>query len=459
MPGNLLRTREIDITDAALALGAMDHVRSVARVATIIGLPLSVFVVIGEIHARSPVEGRFWIWAAVSLLLLPVAILAFSFAIATMRPLLGAAVMILAAGPALVAMGQYAAGAGPWEEQWREYLPLLLVLAVFAAPPLVAWWRVAWIPRQLRLFARPAPALAGPVDLLRLTFGVWPGVRQDWWRMVLATVFSHLSTLLLWVGVLVLVPVGVLVFLLLPLLAATKGLVDVVGPVVLLLGAALLLLCAQNLLRGLARWFSRAALADRVERDPRPPLLFLRSFQDDQVRLPERNRLSELYRQVLSPGTGRRRLDHLLVENFSRYGPAVALGRPGEKTLPFGAARVYAAHDRWQEKVLDLAATSRQIILVVDATPGVEWEIETLLKAPFLQKTLFLCAPRSADVREHPGLGRWLSAETGVTETGNPVLAVFLNGDDELVLLRCRHPRSSQAFIVAMQTCFRLGAK
>lgn len=449
------KIHEIDITGAARALAAMDHVQAVARVVVLLGVPATVFVILGEIHARNPLENRFILWGVMSLPLMLLSLLGFSFAIATMRPLVGIGVLTLSVGPALWALLQYTTGIGPFHREWREQGSVLLVLFVFAFPLLLAWWRVAGLSPELRNLARPAPRLPDFPSFWRETFSIWPGVRQRWSRAAISTLFSYLSTLILWVGVIIVTPVAILVFLLLPLLAATKGFVDVVGPVIIVLIVLQALLFLQNLMRKLARWSSRAALADKVEEDDRPPILFLRSFQDDQVELPERDRLAELYRRMINLGTGRKRLDHILVENFSRIGPALALGTPGEKNLPFGAARVYASHEDWKEVVTDLAHRSNHVVLVADSTPGVEWEVSTLLEPPLLDKTLFVCAPKAVDIRANGILGQWLIRQ-GCPQGNVPIVGVFRDTRGELVLLRSRHPRSSQAFIVALQAFFRM---
>ena len=49
------------------------------------------------------------------------------------------------------------------------------------------------------------------------------------------------------------------------------------------------------------------------------------------------------------PSSWRRNADEALIDEIAQYGPVVALGRPGEKHVPFGAQRHYEAHETWQE--------------------------------------------------------------------------------------------------------------
>ena len=73
-------------------------------------------------------------------------------------------------------------------------------------------------------------------------------------------------------------------------------------------------------------------------RDPRPPVLYLRAFGDDRLRLwtATFGRPSLIERFTL------RRFDtfeEVLVRHLSRYGPVIAVNPPGTRLAPLGAAR------------------------------------------------------------------------------------------------------------------------
>jgi hypothetical protein len=172
------------------------------------------------------------------------------------------------------------------------------------------------------------------------------------------------------------------------------------------------------------------------------------------VTLRDPSPLVRFWRRVFTLGLGVRRLDHIIVEQFSRYGPALALGSPGEKNLPFGAARVYVTHDTWKDKVAEVAQASRSVILVADKTPGVEWEIRTFMDGPWRDKTLFVCAPQSGDVRGNPVLAERMAA-LGVAEGGPPIIAAWWTPSGVLELLRTRGKISPETLTVALQAFFR----
>jgi len=155
---------------------------------------------------------------------------------------------------------------------------------------------------------------------------------------------------------------------------------------------------AQWLLRRLLR-FSLDALQ---EVDTRAPVLFLRAFKDDQVPL-KPARLS-LFGRVLELGRRPNSLDQLLLEEATPIGPVVGLGNPDDKRPPYGAARGYFDHKTWQEAVADLTNNAILIVICIDDSAGIWWEIEHLVGRRHLHKTLFLLHPRYAGASENAAI-------------------------------------------------------
>ncbi|MFD9697465.1 hypothetical protein [Lentzea sp. NPDC059081] len=103
--------------------------------------------------------------------------------------------------------------------------------------------------------------------------------------------------------------------------------------------------------------------------DPRPPVLYLRSFTvDDQL-----------------ARTGETALDYFRTEEerlaraFAPIGPLVAVGRPGEPLPPAGAPRVYVG-DEWRDTVRDLLGRSRLVLVGAGRGDGLRWELEQVRK-------------------------------------------------------------------------------
>lgn len=119
------------------------------------------------------------------------------------------------------------------------------------------------------------------------------------------------------------------------------------------------------------------------------PILFLRSFVDDQAHLKAHR--GDLLRLLMDAGRSPDSVDQLLVYEFINRGPVVALGRPGERRPPFGAQRIYADNATWRNAITALFDRSQTIVLAVNESAGLRWEIYECARRPdLLIKTLFL---------------------------------------------------------------------
>jgi hypothetical protein len=168
---------------------------------------------------------------------------------------------------------------------------------------------------------------------------------------------------------------------------------------------------AQWLLRRLLR-FSLDALQ---EIDTRAPVLFLRAFKDDQV--PLKSPRIAAFGRLLELGRRANSLDQLLLEEATPIGPVVGLGNPDDKRPPYGAARGYFDHKTWQEAVADLANNAILIVICVDDSDGIWWEVEHLVGRRHLHKTLFLLHPRYARASDNAAILRRI-AERGSLALG-----------------------------------------
>lgn len=153
----------------------------------------------------------------------------------------------------------------------------------------------------------------------------------------------------------------------------------------------------------LARSTVRVSMQELLRTDQRRPILFLRSFRDDQVEMrPARRFIAKL---LAGSSADRKFLDHLVTEELSTLGPVVALGSVGEKYPPYGAARGYFEHGNWQDAVRTLMDQAVLIVLVLDDTPGTWWEVEQIAAQPgLLAKTIFLTHPEHAASGKSVGL-------------------------------------------------------
>src|ERR1700754_534006 len=160
----------------------------------------------------------------------------------------------------------------------------------------------------------------------------------------------------------------------------------------------------------------RTSIEELLGADHRAPVLFLRAFRDDQVHLrpPKVNVLG----RFLELGRRKQTLDTLLLEELTTYGPVVALGHPRDKSPPYGVARGYFEERTWQQVVSDLAKGSSAIVVCLDDTESIWWEVDHLRSQGHLGKTLFLIHPKHATFeangkllgRLHVSIGRQADA-------------------------------------------------
>jgi uncharacterized membrane protein YhaH (DUF805 family) len=133
----------------------------------------------------------------------------------------------------------------------------------------------------------------------------------------------------------------------------------------------------------------------------RRPILYLRSFRlDDQI---DRPAWYERVGLTFPHPTREQRLTSVL----KRYGPVLAIGRPGEKLPALGAARFYCGADRWKEKVAEVVKCSQLVIWVSGVTEGLRWELGHLIETLPPEKLAIWAHPRVLKLPEQEGEKEW----------------------------------------------------
>jgi hypothetical protein len=152
---------------------------------------------------------------------------------------------------------------------------------------------------------------------------------------------------------------------------------------------------------------------DVIARDPRPPILLLRSFADDQRITREERHLEEIFKPA---------------------GPFVAIGRPGDELPPLGAARFYVHDHEWKDFAQKLMHDAALVLLMAGRTKGLAWELQTCRQTVDPRKVVLVIPndqPAYEAFREHAqgqfdmqppaypapdhvgiGVGRWRAAVT-----------------------------------------------
>jgi hypothetical protein len=131
-----------------------------------------------------------------------------------------------------------------------------------------------------------------------------------------------------------------------------------------------------------------------LEVDPRPHILLLRSFADDHTAVFNSDPILR-YEWVFG-GKRIRSFEEALAAKLAAYGPVIAVGRPGEKVPPLGAARLWITEDRWQGRVEELLRSCRFVVMIVGeikGEDGLAWEVGRLLALQEPEKIVLVVPP------------------------------------------------------------------
>jgi len=129
---------------------------------------------------------------------------------------------------------------------------------------------------------------------------------------------------------------------------------------------------------------------DLVTKDPRPPVIYLRSFLDDPIASNEET-------QWQGGGAGAAAVpypgpteEQQLANIMNQIGPFIAIGNPAEELPELGAARTYISGAEWKDRVLAWMLRARLVVLRAGTTEGFWWEAETVAKNVKPERIIFL---------------------------------------------------------------------
>ena len=189
-------------------------------------------------------------------------------------------------------------------------------------------------------------------------------------------------------------------------LIAAIGLLAVIGGIV-----------AVRVARSLARIGWRRSGVDAA------PVVYLRSFHDDDLTLPCVASARRPWIEVLGL-RAREPFEEAMAWELASYGPVIAIGRPGGRRASLGAALEHLADDAWQRVIADRLAAARAVIVTIGATEGLAWELDHLARAGHLGKTTFLVPP----VPDADTAARWSFTSGELVRAGLRVAAATLAG-------------------------------
>jgi hypothetical protein len=199
----------------------------------------------------------------------------------------------------------------------------------------------------------------------------------------------------------------------------------------------------------------RQMTAEEVRRhDKRPPALLLRSFKDDMLKL----KPPLLGGKIIKENS----FEEIIAEQLWVRGPVIAIGRPGEKIPPVGAARSYYTDDEWQAQAEKMAAESKIIAMIVGTTEGLGWEVRRISNLNILRK-LFLIFP---PIPANESTERWtiflthidnvrLTEEFKIVSAKNLMMISFFD-NEKLIVFSAKERRDPLAYHLALAASTQL---
>jgi hypothetical protein len=199
-------------------------------------------------------------------------------------------------------------------------------------------------------------------------------------------------------------------------------------------------------------WRSIRRGASDVLADPRyRPVVFLRSFRDEDARVAAKNPFWSLIRR-------RVRLEEIVAGQMMRLGPFVAIGVPGEWAPKLGAMRAYFADADWQAAIRTWTDRSALSVVMAGESPSVLWELEHLIWSNRVSTLLMVLPPdvspqararrRQAVSRAFAGT-RWQQG-IATADVGNDLCVTF-EPDGTVVTVK-GWPKHQIDYEVAVQT-------
>ncbi|MBM3163129.1 MAG: hypothetical protein FJZ79_07400 [Chlorobi bacterium] len=175
-----------------------------------------------------------------------------------------------------------------------------------------------------------------------------------------------------------------------------------------------LVLCGlAAVIGGYYLWFrgtriSAGSAEQLLQGDKRDPVVFIRSFGDEERSYRVQSLAGLVRRALVEPGLFNRYFQagasfwgpmqqFQFNRLFREIGPFIAIGKPGEKIPGMGAARMYVSDDRWQSVVGGFFRKARLVVVQPGTTPGLQWEIQEIKQAVSPEKILFILPEKEAD--------------------------------------------------------------
>lgn len=182
-------------------------------------------------------------------------------------------------------------------------------------------------------------------------------------------------------------------------------------PSVLLFWALAPIALIAFVLSRIGRRLSAASLRTVVKEDGRlPPLLLLRSFDEDRAKLDTVVARDGFIPRWLRP-TSRRRFEEVLVDALASYRPVTAISPPGSRLPALGAAKMTLPLHSWQGPIEEMSRRALAVVMLVTPTSmrdGFRFEVDMVANRLNHGRLMLIVGPyRRTAVRDR--LARFLN--------------------------------------------------
>ena len=200
-----------------------------------------------------------------------------------------------------------------------------------------------------------------------------------------------------------------------------------------------------------AKYYFQPDAKALLNSDRRPPILFLRSFTDDEKKAYARGARA-LFDFSLESRLG---------GHFAKIGPFIAVGSPKDSSPMLGAVRAKLSDDEWQGVVLGWMDASRLVILMAGSTQWVVWELSKVVQSGHVGKLIvmfpqvrrFFGRRKDADARLNATRqafsgSKWSDALASELVRPQDIRALVFGADGTLDLITSR-PRGRTSYQIA----------
>lgn len=123
-----------------------------------------------------------------------------------------------------------------------------------------------------------------------------------------------------------------------------------------------------------------------IRNDTRPPVLYLRSFRDDNM---------------IARAIGFKSVEQEMKLAVFDIGPFIAFAEPNNEPPDPGAARMYASQEHWKEKAREEMSKAQLVIVRIGDSPSFWWEVQEAILGVRIkpERLVFLIPGDKAEVK------------------------------------------------------------